>query len=82
MAKRQKLTPQQELALSKNKAAKALRHKFPAGSRVEGSGLQGTVLKHIPGFSADGGYVVVKWDNGHTGRVTGLNTAVSRVQDN
>jgi hypothetical protein len=51
--------------------ARLVRERFPAGTRVTPrtpTGQQGTVTRHVPGINAQGGYLVVLWDNGVTGR--------------
>ncbi len=70
---------QQRRCLRRNRAAQRARNMFPAGTRVTtrpfGStephpdGQQGTVIRHVPGNSAQGGYVRVQWDNGGEGTV-------------
>jgi len=60
--------------------------KFAAGTRVVGTDgpiiaqlpgqgrrygtVQGTVVRFVEGNNAQGGYAVVRWDNGHTGRIS------------
>lgn len=63
-------TPAQKLTLRRSKVARWVRKTFPRGTRVEataifsepGNGRFGTVVSHIPGQSADGGRLVVLWD--------------------
>ena len=63
--------PQDKRALKSNKTAAWVRKTFPRGTRVEatcsfdeaGNGRIGTVVKHIPGFSNDGGHLAVLWDD-------------------
>lgn len=59
--------------LRSNKSAQTTRRRFPSGTRVvprEASDATnvGTVKRHVPGINAQGGYLVVEWDNGTTGR--------------
>lgn len=62
-------TPQQARILRTNHTARYVRAKFPAGTRVASrAGVTGTVTRHVPGTNAQGGYIVVAWDNGRTGR--------------
>ena len=65
-------TPQQRVALRTNEAARKVRKRFPAGTRVTAAGhdtgLQGTVTRHVPGMNAQGGHLTVLWDNGTEGR--------------
>lgn len=64
-------TPQQKLALRTNPTARKVRALFPEGTRVMGvPAVYGTVQRHVPGLNALGGYLVVKWDTGTTGRVS------------
>jgi hypothetical protein len=60
-------TPQQRRALRSNKAARFVRKNFPAGTRVTSGVMEGTVIRHVPGLNAQGGHLVITWDNGHTG---------------
>ena len=65
--------PQQRAALIRNRAARTVRARFPAGTVVRGRGAgpdapSGVVLRHIPMGDAQGGVLVVRWDNGITGR--------------
>lgn len=63
--------PQDKRALKSNKTAAWVRKTFPRGTRVEatrsfdepGNGRIGTVIKHVPGMSADGGVLAVLWDD-------------------
>jgi hypothetical protein len=68
-------TPQQKAILRQCKSARKVRATFPAGTRVvvDVSGVEGTVRRHVPGTDAQGGYLVVEWDNGVTGRITPIN---------
>ena len=64
-------TRQQQAALRQNQAAKAVRERFPEGTRVVArtGGMGGTVTRHVPALTSQGGHLVVEWDNGQTGRV-------------
>jgi len=80
-------TPQQRAILRSNPTARKVRRRFPQGQRVhvrvftkDGSGvmiglsvLGGTVYRHVPGNNAQGGSVVVDWDNGHRGTMQPIN---------
>jgi hypothetical protein len=67
-------TAQQAQALRRNPVARSVRRTFPTGTRVEGwagsgpTGALGTVKRHVPQNNAQGGYLVIRWDNGETGR--------------
>ena len=63
-------TEQQKVALRNTAAARKVRERFPVGTRITGrvGGQFGTVERHVPGTDAQGGVLVVKWDNGITGR--------------
>jgi hypothetical protein len=67
-------TPQQKVILRQSAIARKVRAKFPEGTRVLSGGndravlARGVVQRHVPGSNAQGGYLVVLWDNGHTGR--------------
>ena len=71
-------TPQQRRALRSQRAAQRVRHEFPVGTRVttrpfgsqepHESGQVGTIVRHVPGNSAQGGTLTIEWDNGRTGR--------------
>lgn len=67
-------TPGQKRAL-RTRAARTVRARFPAGTPivVPISGMRGVVKRHVPMRDAQGGYLVVEWENGHTGRVTPIN---------
>lgn len=60
--------------LRANPVARKVRAAWPRGQRVEGvarggpTGRFGTVRRHIPGMNAQGGHLVILWDNGHEGR--------------
>ena len=73
-------TPQQRAALKASKVAQIVRRQFPATQRVEGrahsgTGRLGTVQRHVPQLNAQGGYLVVLWDNGATGRHSAISLA-------
>lgn len=65
-------TPQQKMALRTNRTARKVRLKFPEGTRVVAVGgpdgqpgtVHGTVVRHVPGTNAQGGHLVIEWDNG------------------
>lgn len=73
-------TPQHKAILRQCPAAQKVRKRFPRGTRVHAArhDLQGrtvslsvrggTIQRHVPGTNAQGGYLVVLWDNGTTGR--------------
>lgn len=64
-------TPQQRRVLRSNRHARKVRANFPEGTRVMGApGVYGTVVRHVPALTSLGGYLVVDWDSGKTGRVT------------
>lgn len=60
--------------LRSNKSSQTTRRKFPAGTRVlpqhpdADPTYVGTVKRHVPGHNAQGGYLLVEWPNGVTGR--------------
>jgi hypothetical protein len=62
-------TRQQQVALRRNRAARWVRRNYPAGTRVTSGVMEGTVTRHVPGLNAQGGYLVVEWANGQTGRI-------------
>jgi hypothetical protein len=64
-------TPQQRTILRQRRNAQRVRRDFPAKTRIRNtiSGWEGIVERHVPGVSADGGTLVVLWDNGIIGRV-------------
>lgn len=74
-------TAQQRHWLRTCRTAQLVRRDFPAGTRVRArqSGELGTVLRHVPGTNAQGGYLLVRWDRtsevGRTGPI-----ALERVQ--
>jgi hypothetical protein len=67
-------TEQQKAILRQNKASRTMRARFRDGARVEGftgktgTGSFGTICYTIPHNNAQGGVVVVDWDNGRRGR--------------
>lgn len=95
MAKRERVTgwhfdPQdtleQRCTLRSRRSAQLTRKHFPAGTRVQmdpkaypRSTMLGTVTRHVPLSNAQGGYLVVQWDNGHKGPLGPINA--SRVED-
>lgn len=42
----------------------------PGGPEPRRGTLEGTVVRFVKGNNAQGGYAVVEWDNGHTGRMS------------
>jgi hypothetical protein len=69
-------TPQQARILKTNKTARKVRERYGPGTRVGSVGgpdgeikATGTVIRHVPGGNAQGGYLVVRWDNGQEGRI-------------
>jgi hypothetical protein len=76
-------TSQQRAVLRQNKTARNVRRDFPQGTRVEGftgqhgTGAFGTVKRHVPHTNAQGGVLIVEWDNGICGRISPV--AVRRV---
>jgi hypothetical protein len=69
--------PQQAAILKQSATARKVRERYPPGKRVgsvggaEGKIAElGTVVRHVPGANAQGGYLVVKWDNGTEGRIS------------
>lgn len=61
-------TPQQRAALRQSRTARKVRERFPEGTRVTAGAGEGTVKRHVPQGNAQGGHLVVLWDNGVTGR--------------
>jgi hypothetical protein len=67
-------TRQQQATLRQSATARKVRARFPAGTRVEGftgergTGSFGSVRRHVPQGNAQGGLLVVEWDNGVVGR--------------
>jgi hypothetical protein len=76
------MTSQQAAALRHNPVARSVRLAFPVGARVEGlagsgpTGALGTVKRHVVQNNAQGGYLVVKWDNGEVGRHSAISLRV------
>lgn len=71
-------TKQQKAVLRHNKTARWVRKTYPAGTRVTSGVMEGTVKRHVPHSNAQGGVLVVEWDNGYTGRVSPI--AISKVK--
>jgi hypothetical protein len=73
-------TAQQKAVLRRSAVARKVRKLFGPGTRVvvtPGAGVEprpgamtGTVKRHVPGVNAQGGYLVVVWDNGREGRIS------------
>lgn len=67
-------TKQQQAILRQSATARKVRARFPEGTRVLSGGndraplARGVVVRHIPMTNAQGGTLVVLWDNGNTGR--------------
>jgi hypothetical protein len=68
-------TTQQKAILRQCPNARYTRKRWPVGTRVTArmkddkpGPVEGTVKRHVPGTNAQGGYLVVEWDNGNTGR--------------
>jgi len=71
-------TRQQAAILKTHRMSQVIRARYPVNTRVEavagpgsdvvGSGRFGTVRRHVPGVCAQGGYLVVVWDDGVEGR--------------
>jgi hypothetical protein len=79
-------TPQQRAILRQNATARKVRAKFPPGTRVASIGgtpprriQEGTVVRHVPGSNAQGGTLVVEWDNGRTSRLSPI--SVEKIDD-
>jgi len=71
-------------ALRQNPTARKVRARFPRGTRVQGrvGGQTGTVNRHVPGGNAQGGVLLVDWDNGSTGRTGPASVmAVEEIRD-
>lgn len=78
------LTAQERAVLRTNRVARHVHAKFTVGTRVVAADgappvdpnaqprrfgtVEGTVKRHIPMPNAQGGTIVVEWDNGITGR--------------
>jgi hypothetical protein len=77
-------TKQQSAVLRQSAVARKVRRDFPPGTRVEGftgvkgTGSFGTVARHVPHSNAQGGVLVIDWDNGHRGRHSAV--AVRKVK--
>lgn len=77
-------TPQQRAILRQHRIARKVRRDFPQGTRVEGftgergTGIFGTVYRHVPHTNAQGGVLIVDWDNGIRGRNSPI--AVRRLE--
>jgi hypothetical protein len=77
-------TRQQTAILRQNRTARKVRRDFPQGTRVEGftgttgTGSFGTVDRHVPHSNAQGGVLVIDWDNGRRGRHSPI--SVRKVQ--
>lgn len=72
-------TRQQRAVLRQNKTARKVRKLYPQGQRIEvinpePTGHFGTVYRHIPQTNAQGGVLVVDFDNGIRGRIGPINT--------
>src|SRR4051812_31005577 len=52
-------TPQQRLALRRNRIARKVRSQYPQGQRVTTGHMSGTVQRHVPQLTSQGGYLVV-----------------------
>jgi hypothetical protein len=63
-------TPQQKAILRQNPTARKVRADYPVGQRVSTDRMDGTVYRHVPTGNAQGGHVVVDWDNGCRGRIS------------
>jgi hypothetical protein len=63
-------TPQQKAILRQNATARKVRADYPQGTRVTTGRMDGTVYRHVPHSNAQGGVLVVDWDNGVRGRVS------------
>ena len=82
-------TRRQHAILRQSRMARTIRAQYPVGARVHVrvydkagctvvalSVLGGEVLRHIPAANARGGYVTVRWDNGHVGHMSPINLEV------
>ncbi len=65
-------TPQQKSILRRSRTARKVRAMYPEGTRVTSGKAEGTVRRHVPGTNAQGGYLVVEWDSGYTGRISAI----------
>ena len=73
-------TKQQKAVLRQSKTARKVRAMYPQGTRVGSTPdmgetflMSGTVYRHIPQTNAQGGVVIVDWDNGIRGRIGPIN---------
>jgi len=68
-------TAQQKAILRQSRMARFVRKTYPAGTPIVApqTGWTGTVLRHVPMTDAQGGHLVVEWENGEVGRVTPMN---------
>lgn len=71
-------TPQQQAILRQSRTARRVRRDFPQGTRVRTRVMSGTVYRHVPHTNAQGGVLVVDWDNGVRGRVSPVAVEVER----
>ena len=69
-------TKQQKAILRQSRAARTVRRRFGAGTRITTGRMDGTVLRHIPGSNAQGGHLSVQWDSGQIGRVNPIGVRV------
>jgi hypothetical protein len=72
-------TPHQRAILRQSRAARGTRAAFPEGTRVVSvpAGAPGVVLRHVPCLDAQGGYLLVRWDTGHEGRISPIAVRVA-----
>lgn len=62
-------TRQQQAILRQSRAARATRRRFPEGKMIRSrAGMTGVVMRHVPTGNAQGGHLVVRWENGFRGR--------------
>jgi hypothetical protein len=54
----------------RNRSAQLCRKRFPTGTRVTTGQMVGVVKRHVPGGNSQGGYLIVEWENGVTGRMS------------
>lgn len=75
-------TPEQRRTLRVSKSAQNAREIFPAGTPVAGrvGGQTGVVKRHVPGVNAQGGYLLVEWESGTTGRTQPA--AITPIKEN
>lgn len=71
-------TRQQQAVLRQCATARRVRQRYGAGTQVIAtvSGMRGVVERHIPMTNAQGGVLVVRWENGHQGRISPINVEV------